>query len=133
MWSWDADKIQGPKELFAGKHLRTLLSLDGRFLWLRQAAPSPDQEPGTAERKKYGWSIFAVDGGEFLASIPYEAGTEGAAVIGPRAYCLVAGPLKGPIDKPFVRPRSLRAFDLKTGKPLWQHAVEGKSCLPPAP
>jgi hypothetical protein len=133
LWSWDADKIQGPKELFAGKHLRALLSLDDHFLWLREAAPSPDQEPGTDGRKKYDWSIFAVDGGEQIASIPYEAGTESVAVVGPRAYCVVAGGLKGPIDKPFVRPRSLMSFDLKTGKRLWEHSVEGKSCLPPAP
>jgi hypothetical protein len=133
LWSWDAERTQAPKELFTGKRVRTLPTLDDRFLWLRDAAPSPDQEPGPDERKKYGWSIFPVDGGERLARVPYEPGTEGVAVVGPRAYCIVAGPFKGPIDKPFVRPRSLKAFDLKTGKPLWEHPVEGKSCLPPAP
>jgi hypothetical protein len=133
LWSWDADKTQGPKELLTGKHLRTLPTLDDRFLCLRESAPSPDQEPGLEERKKYGWSIFAVDGGERVAWIPYEAGTEGVAVVGPRAYCIVAGAFKGPLDKAFIRPRILKAFELKTGKPLWERPVEGKSCLPPAP
>jgi hypothetical protein len=133
LWSWDAEKTQTPKELLTGKHLRTLPTLDNRFLCLREAAPSPDQEPGLEERKKYGWSIFAVDGGERAAWMPYEAGTEGVAVVGPRAYCIVAGAFKAPLNKAFVRPRSLKAFDLKTGKPLWEHAIEGKSCLPPAP
>ncbi len=128
LWSWDADKTHGPKELFAGAHLRALLSLDDRYLWLREAAPSPDQEAGADERKKLDWSIFSVDGGERIASIPYEAGTEGVAIVGPRAYCIVAGAFKGPLDKPFIRPRSLKAYDLKTGKPLWEHAVEGKAC-----
>jgi len=133
LWTWDAEKTQAPKELLAGNHLRTLPTLDDRFLWLREVAPNPDQEPGPDERKKYGWSIFSVDGGERVAQVPYEAGTEGVAVVGPRAYCLVAGAFKGPLNKAFVRPRSLKAFDLKTGKPLWEHPVEGKSCLPPAP
>jgi hypothetical protein len=133
LWSWDGEKTQTPKELFTGKHLRTLPTLDDRFLCLREAAPSPDHEPGLEESKQYGWSIFTVDGGDRVAWIPYEAGTEGIAVVGPRAYCIVAGAFNGPLDKPFVRPRSLKAFDLKTGKPLWEHSVEGKFCLPPAP
>jgi hypothetical protein len=133
LWSWDAEKTQAPKELFMGKRVRTLPTLDNRFLCLREAAPSPDQEPGPQESKNYGWSIFAVAGGERIAWIPYEAGTEGVAVAGPRAYGIVAGAFKGPLDKPFIRPRILKAYDLKTGKPLWEHPVEGKACLPPAP
>ncbi len=133
LWTWDGEKTQAPRELFTGKRVRVLPTLDDRFVCLREATPSPDQEPGAEERKDYGWSIFAVNGGECIASVPYEAGTEGMAVIGPRAYCVVAGAFKGPLDKPFVRPRSLKAFDLKTGKPLWEHPVEGKPCLPPAP
>jgi hypothetical protein len=133
LWTWDAEKTQAPKELLTGKRVRTLPTLDSRFLCLREAVPSPDQEPAPEDSKKYGWSIFAVDGGERVAWVPYVAGTEGVALVGPRAYCVVAGAFKGPLDKPFVRPRSLNAFDLKTGKPLWEHPVEGKSCLPPAP
>ena len=74
-----------------------------------------------------------MDDGGRLAQVPYEPGTEAVAVVGPRVYALVAGPLAGPLDKAFVRPRSLKAFDLKTGKPLWQRPVEGKLIAPPAP
>jgi len=48
-------------------------------------------------------------------------------------FYLISGPFKGPINRPFVRSRSLKAFDLKAGKPLWERPVEGKLCAPPAP
>ena len=133
LWSWDADKVREPKELRGGKRLLVLPTIDERCLCVRDASPRPDQGEGPPDRDRYGWSIFAADGGEPLAQAPYEAGTECVAVVGPRVFYLVAGPFKGPIDKPFVRPRRLQAFDLRTGKALWDRPVEGKMCAPPAP
>ena len=132
LWSWDSEKVNPPKELFSGKRLLVLPTLDDRFLCLRDACPSPDQGAAPDDKQRYGWSVFPVDGGERLTQVPYEPGTEAVAVVGPRLYSLVAGPLKGPLDKPFVRPRSLKAFDLKTAKPLWERPVEGKLICPPA-
>ena len=133
LWLWDADKVSPPKELLAGKRLLAQPSIDERFLCLRDASPSPDQGAGPEDRGRYGWSIFFADSGERLAQAPYDPGTEGVAVVGQRAFFLVAGPFKGPIDRPFLRSRSLKAFDLRTGKPLWERPVEGKLCAPPAP
>ena len=132
LWTWDAEKVNPPKELLAGKRLVVLPTVDERLLCLRDASPRPDQGPGADEGRQYGWTIFTADGGERLAQIPYDPGAEAVAVVGPRVFCLVAGPLKGPLDKPFVRPRGLKAYDLKTGKPLWERPVEGKLISPPA-
>ena len=131
LWSWDAEKVHEPKELCAGARLLALSTVDDRILCVRDAAASSD--PGPDERRKSDWSVFAVNGGERLAQVPYEPGTEAMAVVGPRVLCLVAGPHKGSIDKPFVRARSLKAFDLKTGKPLWDRPIEGKLISPPGP
>ena len=133
LWSWDAEKVNSPKELFTGKRPLVLPALGDRFLCLRDATPCPDQGVASEDCKRYGWSIFSVADGGRLTQVPYEPGTEALSVVGPRVYALVAGPLAGPLDKPFVRPRSLKAFDLKTGKPLWQRPVEGKLIAPPAP
>jgi hypothetical protein len=131
LWSWNADKVGEPKELLTGARLLALPTIDERCLCLRDAAPSPDQ--GSADRKPYRWSIFAADGGERLAQAAYDPGTEAVAVVGQRVFFLVSGPFKGPIDRPFVRSRSLKAYDLRADKPLWEHPVEGKLCTPPAP
>ena len=133
LWLWDADKVAPPKELLAGKRLLALPTIDERLLCLRDASPSPDQGAAPDDRARYGWSLFFADSGDRLAQAPYEPGTEGVAVVGQRAFFLVAGQLQGPIDRSFVRPRRLRAFDLRTGKSLWERPVEGKLCSPPAP
>ena len=133
LWLWDAGKVSPPRELLTGKRLLALPTVDERLLCLRDASPSPDEGAGPGDRGRYGWSLFFADSGERLAQAPYDAGTEGVAVVGQRAFFLVAGSFKGPIDRPFVRPRGLKAFDLRTGKMLWERPVEGKLCSPPAP
>jgi hypothetical protein len=131
LWTWDAagDKVGPSKELLAGRRLLALATVDERYLLLRDAAAAGDA--GAEERKAAGWTVFAVDSGERTAQAPYEVGTQAAAVVGPHAFFLTAGPLKAPIDKPFVQPRVLKAVDLSSGKALWERPVKGKPCAPP--
>jgi hypothetical protein len=133
LWTWDpaGGKAGPPKELLAGRRLLALATIDGRHLLLRDA-DAADDGAGPDERKKAGWTVFAVDGGERVGEAPYEGGAHVAAVVGSHAFFLTAGPLKAPIDKPFVQPRVLKAVDLASGKPLWERPVEGKPCTPPA-
>ncbi len=130
--SWAlADGVAGPeKELLAGKRLMAQATVDDRFLCVRDAFPSPDAEPGDA-RVRFGWTVYAADSGDRIDRAPFEPGTQAVALIGPRIYYLVAGPVRGPIDKPFVHPRTLKAVDLKSGKTLWERPVEGKPVTPP--
>ena len=69
LWSWDAAKVNEPKELLTGKRLLALPTIDERFLCLRDASPSPDQGEGPDDRGRYGWSIFVADGGDRLAQV----------------------------------------------------------------
>jgi hypothetical protein len=132
--SWSlVDGAAGPeKELLTGKRLIALATVDDRFLCIRDAFPSPDAEPGEA-RLRFGWTLFAVDSGERIDRAPHEPGTQAVALLGPRIYYLVSGPVHGPIDRPFVHPRTLKAIDLKSGKALWERPVEGKTVTPPQP
>ena len=107
LWLWDAGKVSPPRELLTGKRLLALPTIHERLLCLRDASPSPDEGAGPGDRGRYGWSLFFADSGERLPG-PYDAGTEGVAVVGQRAFFLVAGSFKGPINRPFVRPRSSR-------------------------
>ena len=53
------------------------------------------------------------------------------ALVGPRVFYLLSGPVRGPLHKSLLLPRSLRAVDVKTGKTLWERPVEGKSIPTP--
>jgi hypothetical protein len=132
--SWDLATGQAGAlvELLRGKRLLAQPTVDDRFLCVRDAFPSPDVSPEDA-RKRFGWSIHSVETGERVERAPFEPGTQAIALAGPRVYYLLAGPLKGPIDRPFVQPRSLVAVDLRSGKELWRRPVEGKPVTPPAP
>jgi hypothetical protein len=128
--SWDAatGEPQPERELLQGKRLHVRATVNDRFLCLRDAVPSPDQKAD--EHGQHAWSVFDVRTGERVAGLPFAAGTQAVAVLGPRAYCLVAGGVPGSLGKPFVSPRMLKAVDLKTGKTLWERPAEGKRLTP---
>ena len=127
--SWDlaTSKANPPRELLAGRRLTVLPTVDERYLCLRDSISSADGEAS----KKIGWSIYALATGDLVGRAPFEAGTQAIGLIGPRAYFLLSGPIRGPIHRPFVHPRSLKAIDLKTGKTVWERPVEGKPVTPP--
>jgi outer membrane protein assembly factor BamB len=134
--SWDAatGRATGDRELLQGTRLMVLPALDDRFLCLRDALPSPDETAvSKGSREKHGWHVVAVDTGDEIGRVPYRTGTQAFAVVNGRGYFLEAGPLRSRLDKPFVHPRKLHAVDLKTGKSLWEHPVEGKEFAPPPP
>jgi hypothetical protein len=128
--SWDAatGQPQPEHEMLQGKRLLVRATLNDRLLCLRDAVPSPDQKAD--EHGQHAWSVFDVRTGERVAGLPFAAGTQAVAVLGPRAYCLVAGVVPGSLGKPFVSPRVLKAVDLKTGKTLWERPAEGKRLTP---
>jgi hypothetical protein len=53
------------------------------------------------------------------------------AVVGPRLFYAVPGPVQGAIHRPVVPARTLKALSLETGKVLWERAVAGKQLNPP--
>jgi hypothetical protein len=130
-WDLETEKPQPSKELLRGKRLLVQPTLDERFVCVRDAGVTPEEKTTPEERRKNGWSVFAVETGELTARVPYEPGTQALTLVGPRAFLLMAGPIKGPIDRPFVHPRSLKAVELKSGKVLWERPIEGKPVAPP--
>ncbi len=128
-WEPGGGKPQPTRELLHGKRLVVRPAVNTPYLCLRDAVPCPDQKAD--ERGRHGWSVFDAGTGEAVARLTYEPGTQAVAVIGPRAYCLVAGPIRCSVDRPFVNPRVLKAVDLLTGKTVWERPAEGKRLTPP--
>jgi hypothetical protein len=121
------------RDLLEGSRLLVQPSTEDRCLLIRDGGITPPVA-GTGAREKAGRSvvsIFSLDSGELLGKAPWEAGTQGMAVLGPRVVYLVAGPIEGPLNRPLVQPRTLKGLDLKSGKVLWERPIEGKRILPP--
>lgn len=131
-WDKAGNAVGPPRELLRGQRLLVQPTVDELFLCIRDASASPDNRV-EADRLRSGWTIFAVDSGEAVEHAPFVPGTQATSVQGSRHFVLVAGQVRGAIDRPFMHPRSLQAIDLKTGKLLWERPVEGKQMLPPEP
>ncbi len=130
--SWNlAGKELRPHELLKGKRLVAMPSLDDKFVCVRDAAPSIDEGLATPDKKRFGWSLVSVATGEQTAWFPYEAGAQSFIVHGLKIYVLVAGPVRGPIDRNGYQSRMLKALDLKTGKQVWERPLESKPTAPP--
>ncbi len=108
--------------LLQGKSLWPQRSLDGRHVVVNQALPKEQLPEGD-----YAFWIYELDTGKQVAKLPYQQ-TAGVSVVGGHAFFLLASPRKGPIQ-----PRVLQAVDLKTGKVVWEHAVEPIHNVPPPP
>lgn len=132
VWDRISGKQAAPIELLRGYRPIVQTTLDGRFLCLRDATPSPDQKTRADDRAwQYGWTVVTPENGSLVARLPFEPGTQSVALAGNRAYFLVTGPIKGDISRPIVRPQTVKAIDIKSGKLVWERAVVGKNCFPP--
>jgi hypothetical protein len=132
-WDRAGSPVGNPRELLRGQRLLVQPTVDEQFLCIRDASSSPDNHSTDDDRLRFGWTVVSVETGEAVERAPFVPGTQAIALQTPRLYLLVAGLVRGPIDRPFVHPRLLQAIDLKTGKLIWERAVEGKQLLPPAP
>jgi hypothetical protein len=130
-WEPGTGKAAGQKEVLRGRRLLAQRTLDGHFLCLRDSGPIPDGKALAQGAKVTPWTLFSLELGGPVGTMPYEAGTQDIAVVGARAYYAVSGPVRGPLDRPLVQPRTLKALDLKTGKVVWERAVAGKQLAPP--
>ncbi len=132
LWAWGAQSgvpvLQ--QELLRGRRLVVQTTLDGRYLCVRDALPSPDEMVASQVREKGAWSLYTTLG-KPLGHVPYSPGTESLAVVGKHAYALVAGPVRGPLDRPTQRPRTLRVLDLKSGRLVWERPVAPRPLVPP--
>jgi hypothetical protein len=133
LYGWDRQtgKPIKKRDLLPGRQPEVLASLDGRFLCLRDTAPPPDELLSSVARQQLNWHVYSLEKNEYVGRIPYTPGANSVLVKGKRAYFVVAGPMRGPLDRPSVRPRSLRAVELATGTTVWERPVAGKALNPP--
>jgi hypothetical protein len=131
LYAWDAKTGQArdQRELLQGKRLLVRTTVNDQYLCLRDAIPSPDQKADPHGR--HAWSIFDAGTGELVTRLPYEPGTQAIAVFGLRAYCLVAGAVRGSVSQSFENTRVLKAIELKTGKTVWERPADTRHLNPP--
>jgi len=130
--SWDAatHAAQPAKELAQGTQFVVMPAMDERHLGVREALPIPEKTLNEEERRRYSWTIFAVESGERVGSMPYDPHTQTMIILNERAYLLIGGSIVGSLDRPFQYTRGLRAVELKTGKTLWEHPIPSKTVAP---
>jgi hypothetical protein len=122
--AWDARAAREapPRELLRGERLTLLADLDGKHLWLRDAAgPDDPLAPHT-------WSVVSALDGHLVARVPFVPGTRAVTLAGRRAYCVSAAPAKAPLG--YGPPRlvhTLHAVDLDAGKVVWSRPAAGHS------
>jgi hypothetical protein len=126
---WDAaGKPLETVELMKGKELWPMVSADGRHLLVHQALVKEQLPEGD-----FAWWVFSLETGKQVAKLPYEGNGE-MAVVGDRVFLVVTGQPKGrPRPGMWDQPRTLKVYDIKSGKLAWEHALEPHKMLPPLP
>jgi hypothetical protein len=130
-WDVETGQVFEPRELLRGRRLVVLPTRDGRHLALRDTLPSPDELTGPQAVRRNDWRFFHPDKGKMIGSGRFVPGTQEVVVKGERAYYLVAGPLRGPLDGLGVRSQMVQAVELYSGRLVWQRPVAGKAFTPP--
>jgi hypothetical protein len=78
------------------------------------------------------WWVYGCPLGKLEAELPYLPNTESTTILGAHLYCAVAEPVKK-LATQVLQGRTLKAIDLKSGKPLWDWPLERHHMLPPRP
>jgi hypothetical protein len=91
------------------------LSADFRTV-LVNLREQPDQEESSTF-----WRAYSTLTGKEVGSLLEQEGSASVTALGDRFFFLIRKPVDGPGST--VRPRSLRALDMKTGRFLWEHAL----------
>jgi hypothetical protein len=112
---------EGPEDrvaaLLAGRRFEVDVTPCGHYVFARTTDPRGDE-----------WVVFEADGGARVTTLGHEDGHQWPCVIGERIYYLSTG---GP--RPAGRAALiLRAADLRTGHPAWEHDLGGPGPGPPA-
>jgi hypothetical protein len=127
-WDLKTGKALEPVVLLLGKELWPRIQPDHRYVFVHQALVKEQLPPGD-----YAWWIFSLETGRQVGKVPFDAAGQEMSVIGPRLYTVVAVAGKRPPGFSATQPRALRAVDLRSGKTLWERAIEPQRRLLPLP
>jgi outer membrane protein assembly factor BamB len=123
-WDLETEKAVCSMELMQGKRLDYFTPPDGRHVFVFSYDPSA---PPTANYQSY--SVFTVKSGKCIGKGELPADCRSSvSVAGSRLFHVTAQP---PKDQSWVNmiPQTLQAFDIETGKKLWERPVEGRANL----
>lgn len=110
----DGDVI-GEREVGKESTAEAAVALDGAFVLVHE--PQTDA-----------WHVFAAESGERIASLPFDAGTQGVSVVRDRVLYLVVE------DVGSTRRKWLRCRNLATGDAIWSYLLtEETRGSPPLP
>jgi hypothetical protein len=130
VWNEKTGKQSTPRELLRGIRPMVLQGLDGIHLWVRDAAPSPDEVGSNKALGRYHWAVYSGLDGHLVARVPFLPGTQEATLIGDRAYFLTAALVRGSGAVPTRRSSALHAVDVESGKTLWDRPLSSKALQP---
>jgi hypothetical protein len=124
IWNEKTGKESPPRELLRGSKPTVLEGIDGIHLWLRDAAPSPD-EVGLADKAlgRFSWAIYSGLDGHLVARAPFLPGTREAALLGDRVYFRCAATLRSAGRFPTRGTSWLCAVQVESGKTLWRRPI----------
>jgi hypothetical protein len=131
-WDERTGKAGPSHDLLRGSRPVALADPSGLHLWLRDAAPSPDEVvTENSSRSSHNWTVWSVLDGHLVAHVPFVLGTLKATLIGERAYCLVSAPERGGSgSSKFRRRYTIHAIDIGSGRTLWQRTLSSKALVP---
>ncbi len=121
-WDLASGKLKSRKELLEGGALVRHVTPDGRALFVHD-------ESSTLEVRL--WFAFSLETGERLGELRYEPGTQAVSLLGSRVYYAVQSAGRAPAQK--APAALLKAADLKSGKRLWEHPIQGVQFSTPWP
>ena len=112
----DAMGAEAEVHLTDDPHAAAAITLDGGLIFIHE----PGETPPVCQ-------VFATETGKRLASLDFDPGTEGIAVIGERILYVVRE------DMPGRRRRKLECRAFPSGKPLWSFVLDEETVKAPPP
>lgn len=97
-------------------HATAAISLDGGLVFIH--------EPGETEPV---WQVFATETGKHLASLGFDPGADGIAVIDDRILYVVREDMQG------MRRRTLECREFPSGTPIWSFVLDEETMRAPPP
>jgi hypothetical protein len=115
-WDRSTDTALEPMVLAKTGVVEASLSIDFRTV-LVNLREQPDQEESPTF-----WRAYSTLTGKEVGSLLEQEGAFGVTALGDRVFFVIRRAPEPPANA--IRPRTIRALDLKTGKVLWEHAIE---------
>jgi outer membrane protein assembly factor BamB len=125
-WDLTSGKALENIPLLFAPSLQIELSADGRHSLIRNTLP----RPGGGQND---WLVYSTETGKQVGKFAHEEGTFQVSAIGDRVFYVVNKRQKGAPRFSMDQDRTLKAVNWKTGKDLWECALEPQKVLLPLP